>query len=94
VLEVIANPVKKKADIKYGHVVVKIQGRTKENDRISVTTKNRTVFHFDEVVFTAPLGVLKRNLHMFEPAVPNRFSEAVDSLGYGHLDKVWPLISA
>jgi monoamine oxidase len=88
VLETIATPVKKKANIKYGSRVMKIRGRTITDDQVTATTKDGTVYNFDELVVTLPLGFLKAHLNIFEPPVPNRFSEAVESLGYGHLDKV------
>ncbi len=46
---------------------------------------------FDEVVMTAPLGWLKRNQAAFVPALPSHISKAIDSLGYGHLEKVGSL---
>ncbi|KAG4264650.1 hypothetical protein FPRO06_05275 [Fusarium proliferatum] len=44
---------------------------------------------FDEVVVTAPLGWLKRNLDAFEPALPARMTKAIDAIGYGCLEKVY-----
>ncbi|KAI1421581.1 putative flavin-containing amine oxidase [Xylaria sp. FL1777] len=45
--------------------------------------------HFDNVIVTAPLGWLKRNMHVFSPPLPNSISNAVQSLGYGNLEKVF-----
>jgi hypothetical protein len=39
-------------------------------------------------VVTTPLGWLKKNKHAFEPPLPSRFSGAIDSIGYGSLEKV------
>ena len=62
--------------------------RTNDNPKVEVTTKNGWNKEFDEVVFTAPLGWLKRNKGSFEPALPTRISQSIDNLGYGNLDKV------
>jgi monoamine oxidase len=45
-------------------------------------------FDFDEVVITSPLGWLQRNKHVFSPPLPKRFSQAIDYIGYGSLEKV------
>ena len=37
---------------------------------------------------TTPLGWLKRNQQAFTPALPGRFSSAINSIGYGSLEKV------
>ncbi|KAI1124601.1 putative flavin-containing amine oxidase [Nemania abortiva] len=44
---------------------------------------------FDNVVVTAPLGWLKRNPHAFSPPLSPSISNAVRTLGYGNLDKVF-----
>lgn len=53
-----------------------------------VTTEKGEALQFDEVVVTAPLGWLKQNQDAFTPAFPPRFSSAIDSIGYGCLEKV------
>jgi monoamine oxidase len=55
---------------------------------ISISTDNGRSLEFDEVVVTAPLGWLKKNKHVFEPPLPQRLSTAIDSIGYGSLEKV------
>lgn len=44
---------------------------------------------FDDVVTTAPLGWLKRSENVFSPPLTPRISNAIHSLGYGNLDKVF-----
>ena len=44
---------------------------------------------FDEVVCTMPLGWLKRNPDAFEPPLEPRLTQAISSIGYGTLDKVY-----
>ncbi|KAI1194970.1 flavin-containing amine oxidase [Nemania serpens] len=45
--------------------------------------------HFDNVIVTAPLGWLKRNMHVFSPPLPHGISNAIRDLGYGNLEKVF-----
>jgi hypothetical protein len=44
---------------------------------------------FDEVVVTTPLGWLKKNQDAFSPHLPVRFSNALNNLGWGSLEKVF-----
>lgn len=44
---------------------------------------------FDDVIVTAPLGWLKRNETVFSPALPPRITTAIQTLGYGNLEKVF-----
>ncbi|PSK60516.1 Lysine-specific histone demethylase 1A [Elsinoe australis] len=44
---------------------------------------------FDEVVFTTPLGWLKRHQTAFDPPLPGRLAKAVNAIGIGNLDKVY-----
>ncbi|KAI1415609.1 flavin-containing amine oxidase [Hypoxylon sp. FL1857] len=44
---------------------------------------------FDDVIVTAPLGWLKRNKCAFLPPLTPPISDAICSLGYGNLDKVF-----
>ena len=53
-----------------------------------VTTEKGEALQFDEIVVTAPLGWLKQNQEAFTPSLPPRFSSAIDSIGYGCLEKV------
>jgi monoamine oxidase len=55
---------------------------------VSISTDTGRNLEFDEVVVTAPLGWLKKHKHVFEPSLPPRFCSAIDSIGYGSLDKV------
>ncbi|KAI3319323.1 hypothetical protein HD806DRAFT_509660 [Xylariaceae sp. AK1471] len=45
--------------------------------------------NFDNVIVTAPLGWLKRNLHVFSPPLSHGISNAIQALGYGNLEKVF-----
>ncbi|KAH8818420.1 hypothetical protein F5882DRAFT_473197 [Hyaloscypha sp. PMI_1271] len=56
---------------------------------ISISTDNGRSLEFDEVVVTTPLGWLKKNKHVFDPPLPPRLSTAIDSIGYGSLEKIY-----
>lgn len=44
---------------------------------------------FGHVIVTTPLGWLKRNEEAFSPPLPPSLSNAIQSLGYGNLDRVF-----
>jgi predicted NAD/FAD-dependent oxidoreductase len=88
VLQKIAEPALKAASIKFKTRVVEIESREEEQDpSVTLRTDSGDDLSFDEVVMTAPLGWLKRNNDAFFPELPNRLKQAIDSIGYGHLDK-------
>jgi protoporphyrinogen oxidase len=88
ILALIAKPALEKAEIKFSTRVVKIDSSEWIGGKVALTTENGEKFHFDEVVMTAPLGWLKRNQDAFVPPLPPRLSQAIDSIGYGCLEKV------
>lgn len=47
--------------------------------------ENRIV---DGVIVTVPLGCLKRDMIKFEPRIPSRIQDSINSLSYGNLEKV------
>lgn len=88
VLAKIAEPALK-ATIKLEQVVKKIVSNGEgDNPRIVVKTEGEHDEVFDEVVMTAPLGWLKRNMGAFVPELPRRLQEGIEAISYGHLDKV------
>ncbi|KAJ2898146.1 flavin containing amine oxidoreductase [Zalerion maritima] len=88
ILDVVSKHAMEGAEIKYNTVVERICTRSNSRDKVRLATSNGTL-EFDEVVLTTPLGWLKRNLSAFEPALPARLSKAINSLGYGCLEKVY-----
>ncbi|CAO2651974.1 Nn.00g002570.m01.CDS01 [Neocucurbitaria sp. VM-36] len=89
VLARIAEPALK-ADIKFGYMVTKIISNDESDEpSVLVDIEGKESETFDEVVMTAPLGWLKRNMDAFEPELPKRLKEGIESIGYGHLDKVY-----
>ncbi len=90
VLEKIADPALKGAMMLFEHRLKRIvSGEQNADTNVTVELEGRKSMTFDEVIMTAPLGWLKRNLGAFVPELPKRLTEAVGNLGYGHLDKVY-----
>ena len=88
ILEAIAKPALDAGVVCYGKNVVQIQRKTGTEETVRVLTEDGERLQFDEVVCTAPLGWLKRHPNAFDPPLPPRLRKAVDSIGYGCLEKV------
>ncbi|KAH8599386.1 hypothetical protein B0O99DRAFT_389672 [Bisporella sp. PMI_857] len=86
ILHVLAKPALAGAEIRLSTKVTTIQ---ESGDKVEVITDAGSAFEFDEVVVTAPLGWLKRNKQTFVPPLPSKFALAIDSIGYGCLEKVF-----
>lgn len=54
-----------------------------------LTLNSQKAQHFDAVLVSVPLGVLKQNKIRFSPALPARKQTAIERLGMGTLDKVY-----
>lgn len=99
VFDRLIEPVVEGATIHYGKTVSQItstqdapnrQPSTFPGSGVNVTTTTGETYLFDEVVCTMPLGWLKKNAATaFEPPIPPRVSEAIASIGYGSLEKVY-----
>jgi hypothetical protein len=88
VLEKIAEPALQ-ADMRFGHQVKNIISKVEDDGpKVVVEVEGKESLEFDEVVMTAPLGWLKRNMHAFEPEMPLRLKQGIEAIGYGNLDKV------
>ena len=77
-----AKPVLEGANIKLSTKVTSVE--TTSAGTVKVFAGNGQ-FEFDEVVITTPLGWLQRNKRVFNPPLPERFSQAIDSIGHGSL---------
>ncbi|RDW62679.1 flavin containing amine oxidoreductase [Coleophoma crateriformis] len=86
ILAHISEPALGAADIKLSAKVTNI---ISGEDGTTVITDQLDEIKFDEIVVTAPLGWLKKNTNKFQPALPPRFLKAVDSIGYGCLEKAY-----
>ncbi|KAK3905133.1 hypothetical protein C8A05DRAFT_13024 [Staphylotrichum tortipilum] len=90
VLEKVAQPAIDGAAIHYQTRMAEIHGKsTGPNGTVRLRTTDDRVFEFDEVVVTCPLGWLKQNLQAFFPPLPDRIGEAIKSIGYGSLEKIY-----
>ncbi|KAF2122773.1 hypothetical protein BDV96DRAFT_482125 [Lophiotrema nucula] len=90
VLAKVAEPALKGAKIHFEHVVNRIESKgPEEQPSVSVELEGKESLTFDEIVHTAPLGWLQRNQDSFVPKLPERLSQAIDAISYGHLDKVY-----
>jgi hypothetical protein len=95
ILDAIAQPAEEHVQILLETEVEQFHGRriisdTDDNSqRPTLVTTNGDVHCFDEVVVTTPLGWLKEHKKAFQPALPQRLSDAIDHISYGHLDKVY-----
>lgn len=89
ILDHVAKPATRSADIKYGCKVTSIVSEENRAGRskASIQTADGTSATFDEVVMTTLLGWLKHNKDAFKPPLPPRLSQAIDNIGYGTLDK-------
>ncbi|KAF7946940.1 uncharacterized protein EAE97_004189 [Botrytis byssoidea] len=86
ILAQVAKPALENAKIKYLTKVTRVETNS---ENITVFIDDGKSLEFDEVVMTTPLGWLKKNKQAFQPALPTRFLSAIDSLGYGCLEKVY-----
>ncbi|KAI8219785.1 hypothetical protein K4K55_011940 [Colletotrichum sp. SAR 10_96] len=89
ILERVAEPVRHNADIMYDARVTKVELKTPDRLKPRVHTDTGHVLEFDEVVMTAPLGWLKKNLQAFDPPLPERVERGIKAIGYGCLEKVY-----
>ncbi|KAM5352581.1 hypothetical protein ACJ41O_005303 [Fusarium nematophilum] len=89
VLDTVAKPAIEGAQIKFQTKVERISYRSDPEEKAKIRVEGGQTLEFDEVVVTAPLGWLKRNLDAFEPALPARMTKAIDAIGYGCLEKVY-----
>jgi monoamine oxidase len=81
----IAKPALENGAIRLSTEVTRIETRS---NNVKVFTKDGSELGFDKVVMTAPLGYLKQHKDIFVPPLPSRLSQAIDSIGYGSLEKV------
>ncbi|KAG7009930.1 hypothetical protein G7Y79_00001g002020 [Physcia stellaris] len=90
ILDRIAKSALTKAELHLSTKVTKVASNTKPDDGVAVSTNtNDTPLLYDEVVVTAPLGYLKRNLSIFSPPLPNQLTRAIAHISYGRLEKVY-----
>ncbi|KAI5636662.1 flavin containing amine oxidoreductase domain-containing protein [Phthorimaea operculella] len=75
-------------DIKLSTVVTKIEWPKEDGEKVSVTTKDGTVYKADNVIVTVSLGVLKeRYENLFSPSLPKEKVTAIEKLQMGVIAK-------
>ncbi|KAJ5103397.1 hypothetical protein N7532_003926 [Penicillium argentinense] len=90
ILEHVAKTALAQADIRFKQHVIKIEApQIDGKHQVKVTTASGDIHDFDELVVTCPLGWLKRNTEAFHPRLPDRLLEAIKSISYGRLEKVY-----
>ncbi|KAM3076128.1 carbohydrate-binding module 1 protein [Clarireedia jacksonii] len=77
--------------IRLGEVVKNITwGHEDDSVIVESTNSNKTsFFNADAIVVTVPLGVLRRNMINFSPALPSDIQEGIRRFSYGALGKVF-----
>jgi hypothetical protein len=92
ILEKVAKPALEQADVYLSEEVVRIEylGEDHKDDgQVLIETASGMRKTFDHAVITAPHGWLKRNKESFIPPLPKNLSDAIDSIAYGRLEKVF-----
>ncbi|KAM0333334.1 hypothetical protein ACHAQA_001995 [Verticillium albo-atrum] len=89
ILSAVARPARERATILLSTKVTKFEMRTADRPKPRLHTAAGQTMEFDEVVCTAPLGWLKKNLDAFEPSLPGRLELGIEAIGYGCLEKVY-----
>ncbi|KAJ3890784.1 hypothetical protein GG344DRAFT_48754 [Lentinula edodes] len=91
ILDRISKPVTDSANILFEKMVISVQMPADRScgEQVRVTTNDGSVWQFDEVVMTTPLGWLKKYLNCFSPSLPPRLRSAIDNLKLSQLEKVF-----
>ncbi|KAG6093827.1 hypothetical protein E4U30_003972 [Claviceps sp. LM220 group G6] len=89
ILDHVAAPALARADIRLCCEVEQIQYPSGTSSKVVVQLVSGEILTCDEVVVTTPLGWLKRNPSAFLPALPRPLTQAINSIGYGCLEKVY-----
>ena len=77
--------VARELDIRKEHVVESI---VYDEQGVSILT-NQGKFEAERAIITLPLGVLQRGSVLFDPPLPSAKQEAIETLGFGVLNKVY-----
>lgn len=87
VLEHLAEPLVRSGRVHLGQQVVCIDQRNAKSP-VAVHTNTRTYF-CRRVIVAVPLGVLKRQVIEFRPALPEPKREAIERIGFGKANKTF-----
>lgn len=91
ILNRIARPAIEQAEILLSSRVVTVRAPEQEllGQKIVVETDAGTIYGFDDVVMTTPLGWLQKHLGCFQPSLPPRIDAAIRNLKLSQLEKVF-----
>ncbi|KAK4188018.1 hypothetical protein QBC35DRAFT_515014 [Podospora australis] len=90
ILDRIAKPAFEGAEIRLQTRVSEIHGKsTSPNEKPWIKTSDNQTIEFDQLIVTTPLGWLKQHAEAFFPRLPDRLSQAIQSIGYGCLEKIY-----
>lgn len=93
ILNHVSKAARQHADLRLNQPVIKIESSLRKSsssrNQTTLTTAAGETSQFDEVVVTCPLGWLKRNKSAFTPELPPRLTQAIDSISYGRLEKIY-----
>ncbi|EFY85276.1 flavin containing amine oxidase, putative [Metarhizium acridum CQMa 102] len=91
IMQLIGKAARSADAIQLGQEVVQVQTLSRNSDKkaVAIELAGGQVKTFDEVVITCPLGWLKRHKSAFTPSLPPRLEQAIDSIGYSALEKVF-----
>ncbi|KAG5682385.1 hypothetical protein PVAND_011738 [Polypedilum vanderplanki] len=57
--------------------------------RVQIICNTNEIFYADHVICTVPLGVLKTNINLFDPPLPEYKKESIDRLLFGTVNKIF-----
>lgn len=77
---------KEKAEVKIRKRVTAIDY---SGDNVKVTTSDKKTFTAKKVISSLPLGVLKKGVVTFTPTLPKGYTEAIEDIGFGVVDKLF-----
>ncbi|KAG6002952.1 hypothetical protein E4U21_002480 [Claviceps maximensis] len=89
ILNHVAAPALAGAEVRFKCKVQQIRYPPDSSGKVDIELVGGETLSFDEAVVTTPLGWLKRNLSAFLPALPIRLTQAIKSISYGSLEKVY-----
>ncbi|KAA8894447.1 amine oxidase [Sphaerosporella brunnea] len=87
-VDILAAPSRKAGVINLSTPITSITVTNSEQRRILLTSPTST-YSMDAVIVTIPLGCLKKAAISFNPPLPTRMQQSIQSLSYGNLEKVY-----
>jgi hypothetical protein len=92
ILEKVAKAALDDSELHLSEEVVHIENlgkNSKDAGKVLIKTANGLRKTCDQVVVTTPLGWLQRNKQVFVPPMPQKLTDAIDSVSYSRLEKAF-----